>query len=152
MTPSHRFLALAALITMSACRGTGNTVVQPAPAAPEAAVVAFLSAVDSNDIALMAQLWGTERGPSTAVVRNAEERERRLVVIQRVLEHNAFRFVPAPHALLVAPGRRVLWVELSRGDRRATVPFTVVGERSGGWLVEDIGLEAVMSQPGPRRP
>lgn len=152
MTPSHRFLAVAAILTQSACSGQGVRVSEPAPAAPEAAVTAFLAAVNSNDVARMAQLWGTDRGPSRVVIRNTQERERRLVVMQRVLLHDAFQFLATPSDQVApAPGRRILTVELTRGDRRVTVPFTVVGQRAGGWIVEDIGLEAAMSLENPRR-
>ena len=153
MTPSHRFFAIAAILTQSACSAQGARVGEPAPAAPEAAVTAFLAAVNSNDVARMAQLWGTDRGPSPVVIRNTQERERRLVVMQRVLTHDAFQFLVAPSDQVApAPGRRILTVELTRGGRRVTVPFTVVGQRAGGWIVEDIGLEAAMPLGNPRRP
>jgi len=151
VTPSHRFLAIAAFLTLSACRGQAVRVSEPAPAAPEAAVTAFLAAVNSNDVDRMALLWGTDRGSSRVVIRNAQERERRLEVMQRVLLHDAFQFVAAPEQVTPAPGRRILTVELTRGDVRVTVPFTVVGQRAGGWIVEDIGLEAAMPLGNPRR-
>jgi hypothetical protein len=152
VAPSHRFLAIAAILTQSACSGQGVRVSEPAPAAPEAAVTAFLAAVNSNDVARMAQLWGTDRGPSPVVIRNTRERERRLAVMQQVLWHDAFRFVAAPSDQIApAPGRRILTVELTRGERRVSVPFTVVGRRAGGWIVEDIGLEAAMPLGNLRR-
>ena len=151
MAPSHRFLAIVALASLSACHAGGTSpAVEPAPAAPEAAVQAFLTAVDSNALDRMAALWGTDRGPSTVVIRDSQERERRLAIMQRLLQHDAFRFVPGSAGPALRPGRRVLYVELRRGERSATVPFTVVGQRSGGWLVEDIGLEAVMPLANPR--
>ena len=123
----------------------------PAPATPEATVTAFLAAVDSNAADRMAALWGTDRGPSTVVIPNAQDRERRIAIMQRMLRHDTFQIVPAPGPLTVREGRRVLHVELTRGDLRATVPFTLVALRSGGWLVEDIGLEAAMPIANPRR-
>jgi hypothetical protein len=104
-----------------------------------------------NALDRMAALWGTDRGPSTVVIRNATEREQRLVIMQQVLQHDAYRFVPAPAAPNPRPGRRMLYVELRRGDSRATVPFTLVAQRDGGWLVENVGLEAVMPSATPRR-
>jgi len=152
VAPSHRFLAIAAFLTLSACRGQAVRVSEPAPAAPEAAVTAFLAAVNNNDVDRMALLWGTDRGPSRVVIRDTQERERRLVVMQRVLLHDAFQFLATPSDQVApAPGRRILTVELTRGDRRVTVPFTVVGQRAGGWIVEDIGLEAAMPLGNPRR-
>ena len=150
MAPSRRFLAVTALVSCAACRAAPVIVVAPAPATPEATVTAFLAAVDSNATDRMAALWGTDRGPSTVVVPN-DERDRRIAIMRRMLQHDAFRFVPAQGAVTVREGRRVLHVELTRGDRRATVPFTVVALRSGGWLVEDIGLEAAMPIANPRR-
>lgn len=151
MTPSRRFLAITALVACAACRAAPVLVVAPAPATPEATVTAFLSAVDSSAFDQMAALWGTDRGPSTVVIPNAQERQRRIAIMHRLLQHDAFRFVPAPGPVTAREGRRVLHVELTRGDRRATVPFTAVALRSGGWLVEDIGLEAAMPIANPRR-
>ncbi len=152
MAPTHRNLAIAALALVSACRAGARPDEAPAPAAPEAAVQAFLAAVDSNALDRMAALWGTDRGPSTVVIRNAQERERRLVIMQRLLQHDAYQFVADPGSPRPRAGRRMLFVEVRRGDSRVTVPFTLVGQRRGGWLVEDIGLEALMPASGPRRP
>jgi hypothetical protein len=151
VTPSLRFFAITALVSFAACRAAPVIVVAPAPATPEATVTAFLSAVDSNAADRMAALWGTDRGPSTVVIPNAQERDRRVAIMRRLLRHDAFRFVPAAVAVTVPAGRRMLYVELTRGDRRATVPFILVSLRSGGWLVEDIGLEAAMPIANPRR-
>jgi hypothetical protein len=152
VTLSPRILAFAALAALSACHSGARPAVTPAPAAPEAAVHAFLTAVDSNAIDRMAALWGTDRGPSTVVIRNATEREQRLVIMQQLLQHESYRFVAAPAAPNPRPGRHMLYVELRRGESRATVPFTLVAQRDGGWLVENIGLEAVMPSATPRRP
>ena len=152
MTPSQRILAFAALATVSACHAGARPDAVPAPAAPEAAVQAFLTAVDSNAVDRMAALWGTDRGPSTVVIRNAQEREQRLVIMQRLLQHDAYRIVPDPGSPRPKPGRHMLFVELQRGGTRTVVPFTLVGQRSGGWLVEDIGLDVLMPTATPRRP
>ena len=144
MAPSHRILAVVALALLPACHPGFDPGAAPAPAAPEAAVQAFLAAVDSNSIDRMAALWGTERGPSTVVIRDREERQRRLVIMQRLLQHEAFEVVSGPAALDLPPGQRKVYVELRRGGRRATVPFTVVAQRAGGWLVLNVGLDAVM--------
>lgn len=152
MALSHRFLVIAALLTLPACAGRNVPAGPPAPASPEEAVTAFLSAVNGADLQRMAVLWGTERGPSTVTVRDPRQREQRLVVMQRLLQHDSARFVPAPSPSVPPPGRQFLSVELTRGPRRAVVPFTVVGQRAGGWLVENVGLEAAMALSGPRRP
>lgn len=107
--------------------------------------------MDTVDLERMAALWGTDRGPSTVVIRDARQREQRLVVMQRLLQHDGFRLVPAALPGTPPSGRRFVSAELTRGDRRAVVPFTVVAQRAGGWLVEAIGLDAAMPLSGPRR-
>jgi hypothetical protein len=151
VAPSHRSLVIAVVVSLAACRAAPVVVVPPAPATPEATVTAFLAAVDSNAADRMAALWGTDRGPSTVVIPDASQRERRIAIMRRMLLHDAFRFVPGQAPVAIPEGRRVLFVELTRSDRRATVPFTVVAQRAGGWLVEDIGLEAAMPIANPRR-
>lgn len=142
---------LVALVTLSACHAGARPDAAPAPAAPEAAVQAFLAAVDSNAIDRMAALWGDANGPPTDR-RILREREQRLSIMQRLLQHDAFRFVPAPSGgSAPRAGRQMVWVELHNGAMRTTVPFTVVGQRHGGWLVEDIGLDALMPTGAPRR-
>jgi hypothetical protein len=136
-------------VSFAACRTAPVLVVTPAPATPEATVTAFLAAVDSNAFDRMAALFGTNRGP--VVFPNTRERELRIGTIHRMLRHDAFRFVPASGPETARQGRRVLHVELTRGDRRATVPFTTVEQRAGGWLVENIDLEAAMPIANPRR-
>ena len=152
MALSHRFLVIAALLTLPACAGRGVPAGPPAPASPEEAATAFLAAVNSADLERMAALWGTDRGPSTVTVRDPRQREQRLVVMQRLLQHDSSRFVPAPSPSVPPPGRQFLSVELTRGARRAVVPFTLVGQRAGGWLVENVGLEEAMPLSSPRRP
>ena len=152
MAPSHRILALVALASVSACHSGPRPEVVAAPAAPEAAVQAFLAAADSNALDRMAALWGTDRGPSTVVIRNAREREQRLQIMQRVLRHDAFRFVPNPGAQAPPEGRRLVFVEFQRGSSRVTVPFTVVAQRRGGWLVEKFDIELLMPGGMPQRP
>ncbi len=66
--------------------------------------------------------------------------------MQRMLRHDQHRIV----GTLAASSRRlVLQVELARGTERATVPFTLVTARTGGWLVQEIGLDQALP-PRPR--
>ncbi len=151
MAPSLRFPVLVALVSLSACHSGARPAPVAVPAAPEAAVQAFLAAVDSNSIERMAALWGDANGPPTDR-RILREREQRLQIIQRLLQHDAFQIVPAPAGAPAArAGQRQVWVELRTGATRATVPFTAVEQRHGGWLVYDIGLEALMPAATPRR-
>jgi hypothetical protein len=146
---AHRWAAVAAVALLVACGGR-RVAVGPAPSAPEETVAQFLSAVNAADLTRMAGLWGDERGPSSATnVIPENERVRRLQIIQRVLLHDTHRVVESNAE---GADRRVLQVELARGTRRVTVPFTLVVARTGGWVINQIGLEAAMPQPSlPRQ-
>lgn len=105
----------------------------------------FLAAVNARDLDRMALLWGTERGPSTVSNPNTPEvRRRQLEIMQRVLASDSYR-VTGNEAITGAPERRRLMVELVRGERRASVPFTMIAARTGGWLVWEVDLDVAMS-------
>lgn len=151
MTCSGRYLAILMLGAAAACGGAPPVRLAPAPAEPETSIAQFLAAARAGDLTRMAELWGDERGPSSVTkIIPAEERQRRLIIMQRVLvadEHRIGRWEPA----VSRRDRRVYSVELVRNGRRAMVPFTVAPWRGGGWLVAEIGLEAALpaSRPSP---
>lgn len=139
-------IVLAAAV-LAACGGPRPTTQNPAPSAPEQTVAQFLAAANAADLERMASLWGDRRGPSN--VTNTippEQRQTRLTIMQRLLgsdEHRVLRESNEPE------GARLLQVELVRGTRRFTVPFTLVPARTGGWLINQIGLDAAMPPTQP---
>jgi hypothetical protein len=151
VTLLNRFFAIAALASVPACHSGARPQVAAAPASPESAVQAFLAAADSNALNRMAALWGDENGPPTDR-RILREREQRMQIMQRVLQHDAIRIVPNPGAMEPPAGRRLVFVEFQRGSSRVTVPFTVVAQRRGGWLVEKFDIELLMPGALPQRP
>ena len=142
VTLSRRPAVIVALAALAACGGR-TVAVAPAPAAPEQTLAAFLAAVNANDLDRMALLWGSERGPSTVSSPNTPDvRHQQLVIMQRLLVADSFRVIGAE----AVPGQRAqrLQVLMMRGPRRATVPFTMVTARTGGWLIREIGLDLAM--------
>ncbi len=150
MILSYRHLVIAGLAATLACGGgQGPGAVEPAPAAPETTVEAFLTAVNDNDLDRMALLWGDETGPSTRSRRiSRDERRQRLIIMQRLLRSESRRLSVTDAS---QPGRRVIAAELTLGTRRFTVSFVCVETRAGGWLVREIpNLEAAVPSAGPR--
>jgi hypothetical protein len=143
----RRSFLIAVLALVPACRGR-QAQLAPAPSTPEATLTQFLAAVNANDLSRMALLWGTERGPSTTWNPNSPaEQRQQLMIMQRVLITDSHRItgadiVPGP------PAMRRLHVEIVRGERRTMVPFVLVEARTGGWLVQEIGIDALMGTPG----
>lgn len=144
VTFSHRHLVILALATTVACGRRAN--IAPSPASPDQTVEQFLSAVNAANLDQMAMLWGSENGPE-GVTRTMPEESRlqRLTIMQRMLRSDN-HMITATDA--TDPARRILTVALTQGTRRFAVPFTLVPTRAGGWLINDIGLDAAMPSQG----
>jgi hypothetical protein len=139
-------LAAGALL---ACSPRPPAGVAPVPATPEATVGQFIAAVNANDLRGMEALFGDERGPFATYRPNATEREERMAIIQRLVACDSSRVLgwePVPGF----PRRRLLQVDVKKGDRWLAAPFTVVERRSGGWLVAVVKLDALLPGAGPR--
>jgi hypothetical protein len=134
-------LALSAL-TLTAC--SSRSAAPPAPGmAPVLVIERFLQAANSNDIQTMGRLFGTSRG---SVLRRdpREQVEQRMFAIASILRHDDY----VVEGEQVVPGRigeavRIN-VRLTVGERRVSVPFTVVRTRSNEWLVEQIDLQRAL--------
>lgn len=140
----RRLVLLAGLALAAACGGSpgaGSVTPADAPETPDAAVTRFLRAVADSNIAVMAQLWGTTAGPAAAT-RQPAQWERRLQVMQYYLRHEAAR-ITSSTGVTNEPGRHTVVVELARQGCIASVPFTLVRLGRGGWLVNEIDLDAV---------
>lgn len=141
---------LALALTLAACGGNATSSVaqtrQPEPAAnAEAAVQQFLEAVADSNLAKMAELWGTAKG-SAARTGQPDDFERRVVIMQAYLRDRRHRLMSNSQEGSDAT-RRIVQVELRRGDCIKMVPFTVVRSESGDWLVNSLDL-ALLGGPG----
>lgn len=132
---------LAGLAFAAACGGSsGAGSVLPAET-PDATVTRFLRAVADSNITAMAQLWGTSAGPA-AVTRQPDRWEQRVQLIRYYLRHDAAR-ITGSSVVTGQPDRHNVVVDLARQGCRSTVPFVLVRQPAGGWLVNEIELDAV---------
>ncbi len=112
-----------------------------APASPELTVTSFLSAVRSNDLNMMARLWGTKDGPVLGRM-DSEELQRRLFVMQAYLDHQGFEVMPPDPGALTMPNERSLKIRLLRNGCEVALPVTVV-QTDFGWLISNINLDEI---------
>lgn len=135
----------ALLLAVSGC--TTQTVERPlatGPAggvAPVLSVERFLQAVNAEDFAAMARIFGNVEGP---VRGPADEVELRMATIAAILKHEDYRI----GSERLEPGRRNptrrVGVDLTiDGNVIPDVSFLVVQSSAGNWLVEQIDLERV---------
>jgi hypothetical protein len=142
VTTPRRLVALVGLGLLYACGGQPRGAVGPVPTSPEATVDQFLAAVNANDLQRMAQLFGDERGPSSAYMKNVARRDSIMTILQTLLVTDSAHHLGSEPV----PGHRswrVLRMDLFRGTKQTAVPFTVL-PRHGGWLVQEIDIRSLM--------
>jgi hypothetical protein len=136
------------LVVLAACGGSGSTGavvpgVAPAPAAaPIEVVERFLRLLAAKDYLGMGHLFGTAEGPITS--RDPQQQvERRMYAIANILGNDRFTIQGTGQGI---PGRGPevvqLTVRIRQQGQDKDVPFVVV-RTAGGWLVEQVDLQAV---------
>ncbi len=98
-----------------------------------------MSAVKSDDLAVMSRLWGTKDGPA-AFDMDPVVAEQRLRLMQIYLRHDAYVIQVADGAFLSrdSDGAR-FQIRITRRNCNPVVPFALVQFR-GAWLIENIDL------------
>jgi hypothetical protein len=151
---THRSWLLTAAVALAACGGTSRTSsaqssVSPAQdvaaAAAEATVQGFMQAVADSNLAKMADLWGSAKGPASKT-KEPKDYERRIVVMQAYLRESPHRIVSNQQEGTNA-SRRVVQVEMERDKCSKMVPFLLVKAGNGAWLINSIDL-AILGSPG----
>ena len=107
--------------------------------APAMVVEQFLGAVNAKDYMRMGSLFGTKDGPVTE--RDDQDNvEKRMFALASVLRHEDYK-VEGEQPVPGRPDEAVqLTVIMTIGEKKFTVPFTVVRSKGESWLVEDIGI------------
>ena len=139
----NRLLPL--LFLAAACGGSSvSTSATAVGSAPEA-VLGFMRAAADSNLAKMAQLWGTAKGPASET--HPDNWEKRLAVMQAYLHGDSTRVV-TDVAVAGDQNRRRLSANLYRRTCVKTIPFVTV-RTQGGWIVEsvDIGMAGNPARP-----
>ncbi|WP_420129186.1 hypothetical protein [Longimicrobium sp.] len=151
MRPRHLpVVVLAVLVASAACGGGSGSrpVGGPAPAnvgaamAPASAVEQFMGFAAQQRYTEMGYVFGTARGPLAEQQAPARV-NRRMQAIASVLRHDTYAMTGVV-PVVDRPDARQVTVQIRRGQRTMTVPFTVVQGPGGRWLVEVVDLEAAM--------
>lgn len=104
---------------------------------PRPALTAFLAAAKARDLDAMGLVWGGERG-SAAAYMPREEREKRLLIMQCHLQHDASKVLAE---FPTDGGRRGFRVELTfKGVTRATTMQAAMGPNRR-WYLESADIE-----------
>lgn len=137
-----RVLTVVGLALLAACSGGGGGSVSPDPG-PASAVDQFMRAVTDSNLSRMAELWGTSSGSALQTGRPSDY-PRRIQIMHAYLRGSTTKILAEPER---TSNRAKLLVEVSRGDCRRQVPFTLVRTGTGQWIVEAIEL-GLLGSPG----
>jgi len=110
----------------------------PGAASGLAAVAGFLGAVKAQDLQGMSAVWGNAKGLARDQMKR-DELEKRLVIMQCLLQHDRYEVAPE-RARLAVGGRQEHQIDLTRGTLTARTKFITLQGADGRWLVEDIDL------------
>ena len=127
------------------CAGGSSGSVTPI-GSPDQAAAAFMKAAADSNLARMAQLWGTSRGPASET--RPQDFERRIFLMQTYLRGDSARIV-SNSPMTGDDNRRRLVIALYRGSCVKQIPATMLRLRGSGWIVNDVDV----TQAGnPARP
>lgn len=142
-----RLPALVVLLLIAACAGGLRPPAGGAGApAPEAAVERFLQLAGEREYLEMGWYFGTSEGPVNG--RDAaSDVEKRMYALATVLQNEGYVVgsgTPVPGRVGAA---QRFTVRLMRNGREQQVPFTTVRGPGERWLVEQVDVQAITSQP-----
>ena len=131
-----------ALLVLGAALAGPVRLVAQAPASPEAAVTAFMKAVEDSNMTRMMQLWGTEKG-SAAKTKQPPDYQKRVYVMYSYLRGASHRVSAMQPDTSDGSKRRTMVVELKRNDCTSQARVRTAQSKDEGWLVNWIDLPAV---------
>jgi hypothetical protein len=124
-------------VLAAACASGGRSAAGDGRDSPRQALMAFLAAAKERDLDAMAVVWGGERG-SAARYMPKEERDKRLLIVQCHLQHDASKVAAEYPA---DGGRRGFRVDLTfRGLTRTTTMLAAQGPNQR-WYLESADIE-----------
>lgn len=139
---AHHRIAL--LVLGAALAGPVRLAAQ-GPQSPEAAVNAFMRAVQDSSMTRMMELWGTEKG-SAAKTKSPPDYQKRVFIMYTYLKGTTYRIAGTQPDTSNA-ARRVLVVEFKRGECSGQSMVRTVKTKAEGWLVNSLDL-ATIGTPG----
>lgn len=138
--PALAYHRIALLVLGAALAGPVRLAAQ-GPQSPEAALTAFMRAVDDSNMTRMMQLWGTEKG-SAAKTKQPPDYQKRVFIMYTYLKGTTYH-VSGTQPDTSSATRRVLLVEFRRNECKGQTLVRSVKTKTEGWLINSIDLAAI---------
>ncbi len=126
------------MLVLGACKsapvvGTGVS----GAVGPKQAAEQFLASIKSEDVQATSIIWGSSKGPARELIRDRSELEKRILVMQCNLNHDAYKIISD------LPGeglKRNIKVELRRGSLTAQTMMVATQGPKQRWFIENTDL------------
>ena len=133
-----RRTVVAVMLMLAACKSAPVTsAVVVGAVGPKQAAEQFLASIKAEDVQATSIIWGSSKGPARELIRNRSELEKRILVMQCNLNHDAHRIISD------LPGeglKRNLKVELRRGPLTAQTTMVATQGPNQRWFIENTDL------------
>lgn len=135
-----RRTAVALMLVLGACRsgsGAATAVGAVGAVGPKQAAEQFMAAIRAEDVQATSAIWGSAKGPARELIRDRNELEKRILVMQCNLNHDSFRILSDVPTEGV---KRSLKVELRRGAMVAQTTMVATPGPNQRWFIENTDL------------
>lgn len=127
------------MMALGACRSGGGAggPMQVGATGPKQAAEQFLASMRAGDVQATSIIWGSARGPARELIKDRQELEKRILVMQCNLNHDTYRIVSD------VPGeglKRNLKVEFRRGQMTAQTTMVATQGPNQRWFIENTDL------------
>ncbi len=131
----------ALLLLLAACHGSPPSQYPAGGNTPRETSEALLSALRARDVEGILNLMGTDKGPLAKVSKDRkEDLEKRGIILTCYFAHDKYRVLGEDAS---TTGRRVVRLELTKGDLVRNTSFTLVRGPANKWFVESLDIQAV---------
>lgn len=129
---------VALMLVLGACKSAPVPTTGVAGAVgPKQAAEQFLASIKSEDVQATSIIWGSSKGPARELIRDRSELEKRILVMQCNLNHDAYRIISD------LPGeglKRNIKIELRRGPLTAQTMMVATQGPGQRWFIENTDL------------
>ena len=135
-----RRTVVALALVLAGCGG--GSAAKPSAAAvgavgPRQAAEQFLASIKAEDVQATSIIWGSAKGPARELIKDRNELEKRVLIMQCNLRFESYRIVSD---LPGETNKRNIRVELRRGQLAATTTMVVTPGPNQRWFVENTDL------------
>jgi hypothetical protein len=132
----------AAVLVLAACHSGVSSQQSPLGAAtPQEVSVSLLHAIEVKDLNGILTFMGTEKGSLKDVSKDSKsDLEKRGIILTCYFAHDKYRLLGEDQG---TGGRRIVKVELTRGELTRQTSFTTVQGPNARWFVETMDIQSV---------